>query len=122
MSKPIKDPKLTPFDFIKMSAPPKKPKRQIDSEKVVERKFGERCKAVGYWAVKFHPTVIGLPDRIVFKPNGTIFFVELKTTGKKPTLAQLNIHSKFRQLGFNVYVVDTVAGIQDVLDKEQSLC
>lgn len=107
---------MTPFDFIKPQS--KKPKKQIDSEKDVERIFSERCKRVGMWAIKFLPSIIGLPDRIIFVKGGRVFFVELKTTGKKPTKAQLNMHDKFRALGFNVYVIDRIADIDGVIEKE----
>lgn len=107
----------TPFDHIKPIAN-KKPKKKIDSEKDVERIFSERCKRAGMWAIKFLPSIIGLPDRIVFVRGGRVFFTELKTTGKKPTLAQLNVHDKFRKLGFNVYVIDKIDDIDGVINTE----
>lgn len=107
----------TPFDFIKT---PKKPKKRIDSEKDVERIFSEQCKKAGMWAIKFLPSIRGLPDRIVFCPGGKVFFAELKTTGKKPTLIQLSVHDKLTKFGFRVYVIDKISDIEPIVNKESS--
>jgi hypothetical protein len=48
-----------------------------------------------------------MPDRIVLMPGGRIWFVELKTTGKKPTPRQEFVIGWLRKLGFEVWVIDT---------------
>ena len=59
------------------------------NEKLIERKLREGVKALGGLALKFSsPYHRGVPDRIVLMPGGRMYFVELKTTGKKPTLLQ----------------------------------
>ena len=47
-------------------------------ESLVERKLTSLVKERGGWAIKFVPSVSGLPDRIVLLPTGRLFFVELK--------------------------------------------
>ena len=80
----------------------------VESEKKLEAQLGKEIKALGGWSIKLLSTFIkGLPDRICLLPTGIIFFVELKSTGKKPSPAQTVIHKKLRALGFNVYVIDS---------------
>ena len=92
------------------------------SEKLLEKTLTARCRKVGAWAIKLVPTFIkGLPDRLILAPNGRVFFVEVKTTGKKPTPAQLLIHRKLEALGFRVYVLDSLDQLESILKTEQ-LC
>ena len=80
----------------------------IESEKVLERRLCQKVKTAGGWAIKMLAThVTGLPDRIVLLPGGRIYFVEVKTTNKKPRPIQLAIHRKLENLGFKVYIVDS---------------
>lgn len=86
--------------------------RQIDSEKLIERKLVELVKANGGLCIKLLcDQLIGLPDRLCLFPNRKIAFVELKTTGKKPRRIQVFIHNKLRALGFRVEVIDTIEGV-----------
>lgn len=55
----------------------------------------------------------GLPDRMVLLPGGKIHFVEMKTTGKRPTLLQRHCHAELRSLGFPVWVIDSTEKIDD---------
>ena len=50
----------------------------------------------------------GLPDRVVFLKGGFTLFVEFKTEGKKSSAMQDIIHGKLRELGFEVFVVDSI--------------
>ena len=80
-----------------------------DSEKLIEAKLGKAIKDMGGWSIKLLSTFVkGLPDRMCLLPTSIIFFVEVKSTGKKPTQAQLIIHKKLKALGFNVYVIDSL--------------
>jgi len=80
----------------------------IESEKVLERKLCAEIKKAGGWALKMLSSqVIGLPDRLCLLPGGRAYFVEVKSTGKKPTKIQLVIHKRLEALGFTVYVIDT---------------
>lgn len=91
--------------------------KQIDSEKLVERKLVEAVKANGGMCIKLLcDQLTGLPDRMCLFPNHKIVFVELKTTGRKPKRIQLFIHDKLRALGFRVEVIDTVKGVNDFIN------
>ena len=81
-----------------------------DSEKMLERTFSEKVNKSGKgWCIKLMSTFIkGLPDRAVFLKGGFTLFVEFKTEGKKPSAMQDVIHGKLRELGFEVFVVDSV--------------
>lgn len=92
--------------------------RQIDSEKVVERKLVELVKAKKGMCIKLLcDQLIGLPDRLCLFPGGVIVFVEVKTTGQKPRRIQTFIHNKIRALGFRVEVIDTVEGAQKLVSE-----
>ena len=88
-----------------------------DSEKLIEAKLGKAIKDMGGWSIKLLSTFIkGLPDRMCLLPTGIIFFVEVKSTGKKPTLAQKIIHKKLISLGFNVYVIDSLSMLDGLIE------
>ena len=88
-----------------------------DSEKLIEAKLGKAIKDMGGWSIKLLSTFIkGLPDRMCLLPTGIVFFVELKSTGKKPTIAQKIIHKKLRSLGFNVYVIDSLSMLDGLIE------
>ena len=89
----------------------------VESEKKLEAQLGKEIKALGGWSIKLLSTFIkGLPDRMCLLPTGIIFFVEVKSTGKKPTLAQKIIHKKLISLGFNVYVIDSLYMLDGLIE------
>ena len=57
----------------------------------------------------------GLPDRLVLMPGGHAWFVETKSTGKKPTRLQKHCHELLRKLGFQVFVIDTTDSLETAL-------
>lgn len=86
--------------------------KNIDSEKIVERKLVELVKINSGMCIKLLcDQLIGLPDRLCLFPGHKIAFVELKTTGQKPRRIQAYMHKKLRALGFRVEVIDTVEGV-----------
>ena len=88
------------------------------SEKTIERYL--RCKVdeLGGVCLKFSSmTETGYPDRIVLFPGGLMAFVELKSTGKKPTKLQEIRHGQLREMGFPVYVVDDKEGVDTTLEE-----
>jgi hypothetical protein len=88
------------------------------SEKLLESKLAAAIRALGGWSLKlWSVSVTGLPDRMVLMPGGVIRFVELKSTGKKPTPRKLVVHSQLRQLGFDVDVIDTEQQLQQFLNQ-----
>lgn len=71
---------------------------------------------MGGWTFKLLSThITGLPDRICLLPGGIVFFVEVKSTGKKPSKIQLHIHSKLKKLGFGVEVIDTTEKLDKLI-------
>ena len=82
------------------------------SEKLLERKLREEVKKAGGKAMKFvSPGNNGVPDRIVLWPGGRFCFVELKSTGGKPTPIQKVVHEELRALGAHVWVIDSREGL-----------
>lgn len=91
--------------------------KQIDSEKVIERKLVELVKINGGMCIKLLcDQLTGLPDRMCLFPGHKIVFVELKTTGRKPRRIQGFMHNKLRALGFRVEVIDTVESVINFVD------
>ena len=91
--------------------------KQIDSEKLVERKLAELVKINNGMCIKLLcDQLIGLPDRMCLFPNHKIVFVETKTTGQKPRRIQAYMHKKLRALGFRVEVIDSIEGVEQFID------
>lgn len=92
-------------------------KRKIESEKTLERllKSVVENKMHGLCVKLLSEFVTGLPDRMCLLPGQLIFFVELKTTGKKPRKMQEYMHKKLRSLGFEVYVIDSTDSLMTML-------
>lgn len=91
--------------------------KQIDSEKVIERKLVEAVKANGGMCIKLLcDNLLGLPDRMCLFPGHKIVFVELKTTGRKPRRIQVFMHNKLRALGFRVEVIDSIEGVEQFIN------
>ena len=78
-----------------------------ESEKTLEARLVREIEARGGMALKytsqFHR---GIPDRICLLPGGVVVFVELKSTGRKPTKLQQHAIKELRSLGFDCWVID----------------
>lgn len=88
---------------------PEKPKeRDIESEKDVERYLVKQCMNEGWIPLKYSSGIsTGYPDRCILIPGGRTVWVEVKTTGQKPTkLQQLRLR-QLEQIGFSTRVVDS---------------
>lgn len=89
------------------------------SEKEIENYLVRKVKNKKGVAYKFtSPGNSGVPDRLCLLPNGKIFFVELKSPGKKPRALQVNQIRKITILGQRVYVVDSKEMVDRVLENE----
>lgn len=89
----------------------------MNSEKLIEKTLNTVVTKAGGWSIKLLSTFIsGLPDRLVLLPGGVVFFMELKSTGKKATTLQKLIHARIRRLGFEVYVIDTLDELHTTLN------
>ena len=87
------------------------------SEKVLEARLRKAVEARGGKALKLLSQLHrGLPDRMILLPGGWIIFVEIKTTGKRPTELQRHCHEQLRQMDFLVFVVDSEITLKAVLD------
>nr|DAL69763.1 MAG TPA: Nuclease [Caudoviricetes sp.] len=92
-------------------------KKTVDSEKVVERKLVELVKMNGGMCIKLLcDQLMGLPDRMCLFPGHKMVFVELKTTGRKPKRIQMYMHNKLQALGFRVEVIDTIKGVEQLIN------
>ena len=58
-----------------------------------------------------------MPDRLILLPYHTMAFVELKSTGKKPTALQELAADKLRKWKFPCYVVDSTESLDTVLER-----
>jgi len=87
-----------------------------ESEKTLEAKFRKACERNGWMAIKLSAQLHrGLPDRMVLAPFGLTFFAEIKTTGKKPTDLQKHCHEQLRNLGFQVFVIDSTTSLEQAV-------
>jgi len=78
------------------------------SEKYLEKKLREEVRKAGGLAIKFtSPYFTGMPDRLVLMPKGRIWFVEIKSTGKRLKDIQEAQAKKLQELGFNTRVIDS---------------
>ena len=90
-------------------------------EKQIEQTLVQAVKKKGGLCLKFvSPNFDGMPDRLILLPSGKIAFAELKAPGKKPRPLQLARHKTLMNLGFRVYVIDSVEQIGATLDDIQS--
>jgi hypothetical protein len=86
-------------------------------EKTIENQLIKAVKRIGGRAVKFvSPGFNGMPDRLVLLPKGRIAFVEVKAPGKKPRALQVARIEMLRDLGFQVFVLDSLKKIGEILD------
>lgn len=88
-----------------------------ESEKTLESRLRKEIEKRGGKALKLLSQVHrGLPDRLILLPGGWVVFVELKSTGKKPTKLQEHCHEQLKALGFEVFVVDSTENLNQLLD------
>ena len=88
------------------------------SEKWIERALSEFVPRQGGASIKLlGSSLTGLPDRLVLWPGAIAEFVELKSTGKKPSAIQLAVRAAITQMGFRYTVIDT----EDKLKEWQNL-
>jgi len=87
--------------------------RMRETEANIEKFFRQTVKMMGGKAYKWtSPQNRGVPDRICFFPGGLIIVAELKAPGKQPRPLQLKIIRTLRDLGTEVIVIDSFAGVR----------
>lgn len=90
--------------------------RPKESEKALEARLRKEVEKRGGMAIKLSSQMHrGLPDRMVLLPHAVQYFIELKTTGKKPTHLQTHCHEQLRALHFPVLVIDSTKALEDFL-------
>jgi len=82
-------------------------------ESRVEGTLRTEVKDRGGWAIKFLPSVSGLPDRIVLMPGGRICFVETKSPTGTVKPHQTVVHARLRRLGFEVFVLSSPEAVRE---------
>lgn len=88
-------------------------------ESIIEKYLVSEVKKQGGTAYKFvSPGHAGVPDRICLLPNGMVFFVELKATGKTTRPLQDRQIERIRTYGQRVYVADSREKIKEILELE----
>ena len=81
-------------------------------EKEIEKAFCNRVKQLGGTAEKYtSPNRRSVPDRLVTLPGGRIIFAEIKRPGGKVTDAQARDHQRRRDLGCEVFIIDSLEQI-----------
>ena len=89
----------------------------IESEKDIERFLIKAAKELGGLAIKTNATNHkGLPDRLILLPGGKVGFLEIKTTGNKPTKLQSFWLSVLTGLGFSATWADSKKQVTQFLD------
>ena len=79
-----------------------------ESEKYLENKIRYAVEKQKGMSIKLSSSLIkGLPDRLNILPGGLVHFVEVKSSGKKPTKMQQYVIGKLKELGLKVYIVDS---------------
>jgi len=85
-------------------------------ESLIEKYLCDQIKLLGGHAYKFtSPQRRSVPDRLCVLPRGKSFFVECKATGEKPTPAQWREIERLRGLGQAVYIVDSLATVDEII-------
>ena len=87
-------------------------------EKNIERYLGDEIKKLGGKSYKFvSPGNSGVPDRIIFLPEGNIFFIELKTKKGTPSKLQRLQIRRLKKLGQDVRILYGLEEVKDFLDE-----
>ena len=88
-----------------------------ESEKAIEKYCQQVAKERGGVAVKFSsPANRGVPDRMLLMPGGKVAFLELKSTGKKPTKLQQWWIDRLASLGFKSGYADSKKSVKAFID------
>jgi len=91
-------------------------------ERDIEKYLRDEIRKAGGRAYKFvSPGNNGVPDRLILMPGGRIVFVELKAPGNKPTALQAAQIAKIRALGFKVYIIDSMAGVDALIEEVKAV-
>lgn len=84
-------------------------------ERDIEKAFTAKVKAAGgeIRKVKWIGRK-GAPDRVVML-NGTVWWIEFKAPGERPSAQQASEHRRMKKMGMRVVVIDRFAEVDDLL-------
>lgn len=85
-------------------------------ESDIEKKLVSEVTKRGGMIVK-QTNLDGMPDRLVLAPLGICAFVEIKAPGKKPRKLQAHRKKELETLGFDVYVADSIEGVNEIIKR-----
>ena len=78
-------------------------------ERDIEKRVKAYAESKGWLTRKWvSPGHAFVPDQIFIRPDGLVIFIEFKKEGARPTAGQNREHTRLREHGCLVYVVDTV--------------
>ena len=87
-------------------------------EKIIEQRLIRTVCQSGGLALKFvSPGFNGVPDRLLLFPGGRLAFCEVKAPGEKPRPLQIHRMEQIRELGFQVFAIDSVEQIGGIIDE-----
>ena len=87
------------------------------SEKAIEAYLRRRVEAEGGICLKYsNPNQVGYPDRAVLLPGGMTLWVELKSTGEKPSKLQRERFREMESIGHSVTVLDSKEAVDRFMD------
>ena len=87
-------------------------------EKEIERYLKRRIEALGGKAIKFiSPANLGVPDRIVISPGGTIYFIELKNEVGKLRKIQEYQAKSLMELGCNYKFINSKYEVDKLIEE-----
>lgn len=86
-------------------------------ERKLEEKLRRKVKELGGLCIKWvAPGTTGVPDRIVFMPEGRIYFVEMKAPGKKMEPRQKFVGKILARFGFEVLEINSEEKLTNFLN------
>lgn len=85
-------------------------------ERDIEKRLVTEVTRRGGMVVK-QTSTSGIPDRLVLAPLGLCAFVELKAPRKKLRKLQEHRKKQIETLGFDVYVIDSIEGINEIIGR-----
>lgn len=91
-------------------------------EKDIEKRVCDYAKSLGMLCYKFtSPSRRSVPDRMFINYHGTVFFIEFKRKGEKPTAAQAVEIAKLRKQKASVFVIDNVGEGKNAITSMESI-
>lgn len=87
-------------------------------EKTIERNVCDYARGSHMLVYKFSsPGRVSVPDRMFITPRGTVFFIEFKRKGAKPTDKQWREIRRLAEYDVLVYVIDNIPEGRSVIDE-----